>query len=122
MAELLPAKRNERIEITLARYHFVRDDGGKEQDNPCNISPYLKQCRQDEIDEPEKLDGIAKFVAGVGVVCDGDKRHVQHDFCIEPAALDRKFAKYQRRHDTQGRGQHVGRVDRRKPQAVDGEL
>lgn len=92
MAELLPAKRNQRIEITLTGYHLVCDNGSKEQDNARNIAPHLKQRCQDEIDESEKFDGIAKLVTGVRVVCDGDKRHVQHDFCVEPSALDRKFA------------------------------
>lgn len=94
MTELLPAKWYERIEITLTGYHFIRDNGGKKQNDSCDISPYLKQRCQDEIDESEELNGIAKLVAGVCVVCDGDKRHIQHDFCIEPAALDRKLTKY----------------------------
>lgn len=42
-----------------------------------------------------------------------------HDLGIEPAALYRELAKDQRCHDTQGCGQHIRRVDCRKPQAVD---
>ncbi len=100
MAEFLPAKRDKRVEVTLPRYHLVCDNGDKEQDDACNIAPELKQCSQYQVDQPEKLDGVAKFIAGMRVIGDGDKSHVQHDLRIEPPALDGEFAKYQRRHDT----------------------
>ena len=122
MAEFLVAEWYEWVEVTLARYHLVRDDGGKKQDNACKITPELENGSQDQADEPEKLDRISKLITGVRIVRYGDKCHIQHDLGIEPPALDRKFPENQCGHDTQGCRQHVWSVDCCKPQAVDCKL
>ncbi len=87
MAEFLVAEWYERIEITLARYHLVGDDGGKEQDDTGKVPPELENCSQDQVDQSEKLDGISKFIAGMRVVGDGNKCHIQHDLGIELSSL-----------------------------------
>lgn len=83
MAELLPAEWNKRVKVALTRYHLVCDNGDKEQDDACNIAPDLKQCSQYQVDQPEKLDGIAKLIAGMRVIGDGNKCHVKHDLGVE---------------------------------------
>lgn len=83
MAEFLVAEWYERVEITLAGYHLVRDDGGKEEDHACKVTPELENGSQDQADEPEKLDRIAELITGVCVVCYGNKSHIQHDLCVE---------------------------------------
>lgn len=83
MAEFLPAEWDKRVEVALTRYHLVRDNGSKEQDDASNIAPDLKQCGQYKVDKPEKLDGVAKLIAGMRVISDGDKCHVQHDLGVK---------------------------------------
>lgn len=87
MAEFLVAEWNERIEITLARYHLVGDNGGEEQDDAGKIPPELENGSQDQVDQSEKLDGISEFITGMRVVGDGNKCHVQHDFGVELSLL-----------------------------------
>ena len=83
MAEFLVAERYEWIEVALARYHLVGDNGCKEQDNTRKISPELEDGSQYQVDQPEKLDRITKFVTGMRVISNGNKCHVEHDLGVE---------------------------------------
>lgn len=94
MAKLLPAKWYKRIEIALTGYHFIGDNGSKEQNNTCNVAPELENGGQYQVYESEKFNGITEFIAGMRIVCNRNERHIQHNFGIEPATFNRKFTKY----------------------------
>ncbi len=76
MAELLVTEWYERVEVALAGYHFVGDNGSEEQDNACEVAPELENGSQDQVDQSEELDGIAKLIAGVRIICYGNKCHI----------------------------------------------
>ena len=46
----------------------------------------------------QKLDGIAELIRPLGVVGDGDKRHIQNDLGNQPADLHSKIAQDQTAH------------------------
>lgn len=76
MTEFLIAEWYEWIEVALTRYHLVRYNSSKEQDNTCKVAPELEDRSQDQVYQSEKLDCITKFITGVRVIGNGDKSHI----------------------------------------------
>ena len=76
MAKLLPTKWYKWVEIALTRYHFIGDNGSKEQNNTCDIAPELENGGQYQVYESEKFNGITEFIAGVCIIGNRNKSHI----------------------------------------------
>lgn len=49
------------------------------QEKSADETPQAAQRRQNQKEDPEQLEGIAQFKAGLGKGRDRYKRHIQHD-------------------------------------------
>ncbi len=61
----------------------------------CQKSDPVESGCQDQKDDPHELHSVSKLKIGLGVVGHGHKRHVEHDFRVEPAGGHGKFSQHQ---------------------------
>ena len=120
--QLLPAERDQRVEVAHAADRAVRGGCPHRDDKSCGKAPGIKERREQQKQYPEEFDRVAEFVAGLRVVGDRHEGRIQHNFRIEPAGFYGEIAEYQRSDDTERRREHVWRIDGCQAQAIHCQL
>ena len=115
-------KWDQRVNITFSCNGPVKDDGAEREDNTDHKAPDIENGSADQYDDAHKFHGVAKFKAGLGIVGNGDKGHIQHGFGVEPPGLYRIFSQHDTCDNAEGSGKHIWGVYRCQAQTVDGKF
>jgi hypothetical protein len=115
-------KWDQRVNITFSCNGPVKDDGAEREDNADHKAPDIENGSADQYDDAHKFHGVAKFKAGLGIVGNGDKGHIQHGFGVEPPGLYRIFSQHDTCDNAEGSGKHIWGVYRCQAQTVDGKF
>ena len=115
-------KWDQRINITFSGDGFVEDDGAQGQNDAAPETVPVKEGSENQDQDSHKFQRVAQFEAGLGVIGDGNKGHVEHGLTVEPPGFYRIFPQNNTGNHTEGGGQHIGSIDSRQPQAVNGKF
>ena len=115
-------KWDQRVNITFSCNGPVKDNGAEREDNTDHKAPDIENGSADQYDDAHKFHGVAKFKAGLGIVGNGDKGHIQHGFGVEPPGLYRIFSQHDTCDNAEWRSKHVGSVYRCQAQTVNGKF
>lgn len=100
----------------------VKNNGAEGEDDSGYKAPDIENSSADQDDDTHKFHGVAKFKAGLGIVGNGDKGHIQHGFGVEPPGLYRIFSQHDTCDNAEWRSKHVGSVYRCQAQTVNGKF
>lgn len=79
--------------IAFAVYSLVCTDQNQNQYNAANVSPNIKQCRQNEKNDSHELKCISQFVITLSEIGNSDKCGIQYYLRDQPSDIDRKISK-----------------------------
>ena len=72
------------VHIAFAREGFVCEQQNDVESYTSYKSPDVEQSCQHKQNYAQEFQAVTKLVARLGVVCDGDKSHIQYDLHRKP--------------------------------------
>ena len=115
-------KWDQRVNITFSCNGPVKDNGAEREDDSGYKAPDIENSSADQDDDTHKFHGVAKFKAGLGIIGNGDKGHIQHGFGVEPPGFYRIFSQHDTCDNAEWRSKHIGSVHRGQTQTVNSKF